>query len=175
MLVFWIWGLPKVVVDANKFASKLASKRLASFVWSILHHCHLSCWWRNITHSGYDFYSSIVFFFGLCVTRIQQSATLCHLFHLATSQTSLCCSDLGVCFCDSVFLSLFVWVWPYFLIIFSFRLSLSLHERLFLFLFPLFVKPAATTKTLPHLLGLDSFPWSNSHKAHRPCRPYGTT
>lgn len=81
------------------------------------------------------FFVCFIFFFGVLVTRIPYSATSCHLFHLATSQT----------FGLYLMMSSSLWVRPFFLI--ALRMLTS----------PLLYIQLVSDKTLPHLLVLDSF------------------
>lgn len=145
-------------------------------------------WRRNCPVQGWFVFIHCIFFlslslFRLCVTRIQQSATSCHLFHLATSHKSLCCIVLHLFLWDCLLLhpsilGLTSQLWLISHVVCSFKKSWFFTRFSFLFFFftstPwLPVKPAAALhRNLRFtLLGLDSL----SQKAHRPCRPYGAT
>lgn len=90
-------------------------------------------------------------FFGPYIPKLHESATSCHLFLLATSQVSLCCSVVRISWwCLSPTASTLLY-----------DNSLSSHERLLFFLsFSLSRYEAcfcASNKMLPHLLLSDSF------------------
>ena len=164
--VIMLFQGPNISSQMSKLAIKVLSKVWAGFVWNILTPVISPVVKEKMTQSGNYLFSSIcfLFFFGLRVTRIQPPAASCQLFHLATGQKLLWCSvsssryQFGF---DLVFL-----------ITFSPRLSVSPRQTLYFIFFSWLLRCNQNTAS-PAWLGLS--PWSHSHRAHRPCRPYGTT
>lgn len=122
----------------------------------------------EVTHSGL-FFSLPLF---ICNQSYQDTAVVC----IMSCVTLGCEPDVSARRAPCVCLSVFLFRSALFFFLFQtrgvyFLCSSPLHARLCI----LQCCCASTKHTLLHLLGLDSLHESNSHKAQRPCRPYGAT
>ena len=126
------------------------------------------------------------FFLSLGFVLLGYSSQLHHVICFTWLRATLHCVWLS-CFCESLPLHMsshlgLTLFFDHFLMLFSFKLFFFTlthfwtHTKMCFACPSLSIKLAATLQPKhcsPAWLGLS--PWSNSHKAHRPCRPYGAT